>query len=187
MTTEFKESLILEQYKALCSETLSRIKEHHKLWFYKLISCGAILSFVMTTSTPEAKYGSIVVPFLAIFFDALITNNLLLISAMGSFISEFYEQKYQIDGWDTISGKTRYFRVKRTWLTDWLTISMSTIGLFILTAFLLWIMDTIFNLPVLVIMTVALVAIAGHIYITFLQLIKNEQKPDSESKFEEEK
>jgi len=176
---QLKESVILEQYRALQSETLSRITEHHKLWFYKLITCGAILSFILSRDTCEIQYGSIVVPLLALFFDALMVNNLLLIGSIGAFLSEFYEKKYEIDGWDSLDEGKKYGAQKQaTWKNDWAVLTYSTLGLFVISMFHILIIKACTSLGVIVLMIFILVILVWHIYRSYLLLIKKSKKTD---------
>ena len=79
------DNLIIEQYKSVRAEIVMRITEHHKLWFYKMASCAAIISFSLTKKG-LVQMGCAIVPFIIFVFDFMIMNNLFVIRALGNFI-----------------------------------------------------------------------------------------------------
>lgn len=118
-------SLALEYFKALRAEIDLRLQEHHRLWFYKTLGCGAVLSFALSNSG-VAAFGCVVTPFVAVTFDFLILNNLVVMNAIGTHIKEEIEDKYLQNGWETLSRETYFLNSKFSWLSDYLVIFLST-------------------------------------------------------------
>lgn len=132
MSESTKENLILEQYKSVRTEIVMRITEHHKLWFYKMASCAAIISFSLTEKG-LVQIGCAIVPFIVLVFDFMIINNLFVIRALGSFIKTEVEINYLQNGWETTSERTAYFGTKpRTWFSDWIIMLIFMLASFIL-------------------------------------------------------
>lgn len=132
MSDSPNDNLIIEQYKSVRAEIVIRITEHHKLWFYKMASCAAIISFSLTKKG-LVQMGCTIVPFIIFVFDFMIINNLFVIRALGNFIKTEVEATYLQDGWETISEKTAYFSAKpRTWFSDWIIILIFMLASFLL-------------------------------------------------------
>ena len=122
----FKENLTIEYFKSLRSEIHLRLQEHHKLWFYKIISCGAILSFSLSKGG-LAEMGCVIVPLVALIVDFLIFNNLIIINALGQYICKEIESKHYKEGWETKSRETYISGPKYSWFSDWVIAGISTI------------------------------------------------------------
>ena len=167
----FEQNLVLEQYRCLRAEIVTRIQEHHRLWFWKLISIGALLSFALSKTSMDVKYSFALVPFLAVVFDALIVNNLVLVGGLGSHISEVIEGGHGINGWDTLSLKNDYFgKKKRQWLNDWLIVNVTTLSTLVISIFLLFTVEQSFSLKLKVFMTLALLSVLSHTFISWKKL-----------------
>ena len=179
--TTFEQNLVLEQYRCLRAEIVSRIQEHHRLWFWKMVSIGALLSFALTKASADVKYSFALTPFLAVVFDALIVNNLVLVGGLGRYISEIIEARYNIDGWDTVSLKSGYFGIKkRQWLNDWLIVNVTTLGTLAVAMFLLFSVERSFSWKLFAFMAVAFLAVLSHVLISWNKLcsIRSPQKTD---------
>ena len=110
------------------------MQEHHKLWFYKLLTSGALLSFAFSQKG-IAQFGCVLSPLLAIVFDFLILNNLIIINALGEYIKIEIESKHFVNGWETKSRERYISGPKFSWFTDWVVVIISTILIYVLSIY----------------------------------------------------
>lgn len=167
----FQQSLVIEQYRCLRAEIVARIQEHHRLWFWKLISIGALLSFALTKPSVYTNYSHALVPFIAVVFDALIVNNLVLVGGLGRHISEIIEERHGIDGWDSLSLKNNYYGAKRRqWLNDWLVINIATLVTLIIFFLLLLSTTQWLSLKLKVCVGLTVLAVLSHMFVSWKKL-----------------
>lgn len=182
INTTFEQNFVLEQYRSLRAEIVARIQEHHRLWFWKLVSAGAILSFSLTNASVNVKYAFALAPFLSVVFDALIVNNLVLIGGVGRYISETIEKNNRMEGWDSASLKNRYFGTKkRQWLNDWLIVNVTTVGILAVTVFLFSSVENIFSWKTISFLVVAIIIVVWHAITTWNKLCSNKNNNQEQS------
>lgn len=96
-------NLLLEYFKSLREEIHLRIKQHTQLVWIKIVSIGAIISFLMERfyaggidselSSSFWLYLIWIIPLAAIIFDFLLAGNLRAINNLGSYIKSHFEEK----------------------------------------------------------------------------------------------
>lgn len=95
-------TLLIEYFKSLRIEIHLRIIEHTRLIYFKLLSIGIIIWFLMerfyTGKIPYElsspwPYFFWIVPMTAIIFDLLIAGNMRDINNLGHYIKDYFEKK----------------------------------------------------------------------------------------------
>lgn len=94
--TEEKKEIVVEYLKSLREEIHLRIREHTRLVWIKIVSLGAIISFLITQSKllevyPLSSYLVWIIPLAAVIFDMLIAGNLRVINNLGYYIKNYIE------------------------------------------------------------------------------------------------
>lgn len=88
---------VIEYFKSLRDEMHLRIREHTRLVWIKIVSLGAIISFLMATfygkgpSTSPLFYLFWIIPVAAVIFDMLIAGNLRVINNLGYYVKNYIE------------------------------------------------------------------------------------------------
>lgn len=94
--------LLIDYFKSLRDEIHFRIIEHTRLIYFKLLSIGVIIYFLMERFyTDKIPYESSslwpyffwIVPLTAIIFDLLIAGNMRDINNLGHYIKDYFEKK----------------------------------------------------------------------------------------------
>jgi len=97
--------VLIEYFKSLREEIHIRIREHTRLVWIKIISLGAIISFLMerfyvggVTVGGESPTSYLlclvwIIPLAAVIFDMLIAGNLRDINNLGHYIKKYFEEK----------------------------------------------------------------------------------------------
>lgn len=95
-------TLLMEYFKSLREEIHLRIREHTRLVWIKIVSLGAIISFLMEKFYAIGKVGGDlnsglyfvwIIPLAAVIFDFLIAGNLRVIYNLGPYIRKYMEEK----------------------------------------------------------------------------------------------
>lgn len=95
-------TLLIEYFKSLREEIHLRIREHTRLVWIKIVSLGAIISFLMERFYAIGKVGGNlnsgqlyfvwIIPLTAVIFDFLIAGNLRIIYNLGPYIKKYMEE-----------------------------------------------------------------------------------------------
>jgi len=94
-------TLLIEYFKSLREEIHLRIREHTRLVWIKIVSLGAIISFLMERFYAIGKVGGDpnnglyfvwIIPLAAVIFDFLIAGNLRDIYNLGAYIKRYMER-----------------------------------------------------------------------------------------------
>jgi len=94
-------TLLIEYFKSLREEIHLRIREHTRLVWIKIVSLGAIISFLMERFYAIGKVGGDlnsglyfvwIIPLAAVIFDFLIAGNLRVIYNLGPYIKKYMEE-----------------------------------------------------------------------------------------------
>ena len=94
-------TLLIEYFKSLREEIHLRIREHTRLVWIKIVSLGAIISFLMERFYAIGKVGGDpnnglyfvwIIPSAAVIFDFLIAGNLRTIYNLGAYIKRYMER-----------------------------------------------------------------------------------------------
>ena len=106
---EYKEQFLIEYFKEMRTEINLRISNHNKLVATKVVTCGALLGFLLTkTLDPTFKiYGFLFVPIISMLYDIMIAKNIRCIHRIGTFIRDIIEETLlpQIELWEKYTGQ----------------------------------------------------------------------------------
>ena len=106
-----KQEVLITYLKEMRSEINLRISNHNKLVAAKVVTCGALLGFLLAeTIDPAVKtYGFLFVPLIAMLYDVMITKNIRCIHRIGFFIRDIIERNLlpQIMLWERHTGQKK--------------------------------------------------------------------------------
>lgn len=107
--TDYEKQFLIEYFKEMRSEIILRIGEHQKLVATKVISCGALLSFLLTKDLDEIILicGFIFIPIISMLYDIMIAKNVRCIHRIAIWIKKVIEPKLSHDKelWEKYCGQ----------------------------------------------------------------------------------
>lgn len=142
MNQEDKTKFALENFKEMRKEINLRITTHTHLVTAKIVTSGAILSFLLSSMSNDPKkqaIGSIVLPLVCLLYDMMIAKNIGNIHKIGLFIRDYIEKAiYDLDMWETIIGQKK-IKERCYGLGDIFFLSLFTIGITAISIYLLYV------------------------------------------------
>jgi hypothetical protein len=106
---DYKETFLIEYFKEMRAEINLRIGNHNKLVATKVVTCGALISFLLTkTLDPNLKtYGFLLIPIISMLYDIMIAKNIRCIHRIAIFIRDVIEEILlpQIKLWEKFAGQ----------------------------------------------------------------------------------
>ncbi len=104
-----EDTFLIEYFKAMRAEISLRISDHKKMVTAKVISCGALLSFLLTENLDDTfrQFGFILLPLIAMLYDVMIAKNIRCIHRIATWIREELEPVLapQKTMWEQFSGQ----------------------------------------------------------------------------------
>jgi len=140
--SEYQKQFLLEYFKEMRTEINLRIKNHSSLVWAKIVTTGALMSFLLAQNIdPNIKIGGLAfVPVIAILYDIMIAQNLRAIHRIGHFIRDNIENALFTDFelWENYAGQ-KNVRDRNYGPVDIFMLSIFTLGTMLITVFLLWV------------------------------------------------
>jgi hypothetical protein len=89
----YEQQFMLEYFKELRSEINLRIKNHSNLVWAKVLTSGALMSFLITQqiNSQVRLYGFVFIPIISVLYDVMIAQNVRAIHRIGLFIRDNIE------------------------------------------------------------------------------------------------
>lgn len=90
-----EEQFLIEYFKEMRAEIVLRIGDHKKLVATKVISCGALLGFLLTETLkqPFCTWGFTLIPIISMLYDVMIARNIKCIHRIATWIKFGIETK----------------------------------------------------------------------------------------------
>jgi hypothetical protein len=139
---DYKETFLIEYFKEMRAEINLRVGNHNKLVATKVVTCGALLGFLLTkTLNPNlATYGFLLVPIISMLYDIMIAKNIRCIHRIGTFIRDVIEETLlpQIELWEKFAGQ-KDIRVRNYGKVDILFLSIFDFATIMFPVIMFWI------------------------------------------------
>jgi hypothetical protein len=140
--SEYQKQFLLEYFKEMRAEINLRIKNHSSLVWAKVVTTGALMSFLLAQEV-EANIkisGLAFAPAIAILYDIMIAQNLRAVHRIGHFIRDNIENVLFTDFelWENYAGQ-KSIKERNYGSVDIFMLSTFTLGTMLTTVFLLWI------------------------------------------------
>jgi hypothetical protein len=139
--SEYQKQFLLEYFKEMRTEINLRIKNHSSLVWAKIISTGALMSFLLTqnNNTKIRTIGLIFVPIIAILYDIMIAQNLQTMHKIGHFVRDQLENTLfpDFELWENYAGQ-KNIEERNYGLIDVYLLTTFTFGTMLFTFYLLW-------------------------------------------------
>lgn len=140
--SEYQKQFLLEYFKEMRVEINLRIKNHSSLVWAKVVSTGALMSFLLVQNN-DAKIrtiGLVFVPIIAILYDIMIAQNLQTMHKVGHFIRDQLENVLfpNFKLWENYAGQ-KNVEERNYGLVDVFLLTTFTFGTMLFTFYLLWI------------------------------------------------
>jgi len=140
--SEYQKQFLLEYFKEMRTEINLRIKNHSSLVWAKIITTGALMSFLLGQNIdPKIKIsGLALVPVIAVLYDIMIAQNLRAIHRIGHFIRDQIENVLfpDFELWETYAGQ-KDIKERNYGPVDIFLLITFTFGTMLITFYLLWI------------------------------------------------
>ncbi len=163
--SEYQKQFLLEYFKEMRTEINLRVKNHSSLVWAKIVTTGALMSFLLAQNldTYVKISGLAFVPIIAILYDIMIAQNLRAIHRIGLFIRDNIEKVLFADFelWESYAGQ-KDPKDRNYGSVDIFLLSIFTLGTMMTSVFLLWNQGNI---------QIALVVAAFSIFVFFLLVI----------------
>lgn len=134
MNERLEKDFIIEYFKEMRAEINLRIRIHTNYVAAKIVSCGAIISFLLTNQiAPDLKLLSLpLAPVISMLYDVMIAKNIRIIQKIGIFIRDKLEtQMQELELWETYAGQKEP-KVRGYGYTDIVFHSFFTLGTLII-------------------------------------------------------
>jgi len=139
--SEYQKQFLLEYFKEMRTEINLRIKNHSALVWAKVVTTGALMSFLLAQSIdPTIRISGLAfAPIISILYDIMIAQNLRAIHRIGHFIRDNIENELFADFelWENYGGQ-RSIKDRNYGSVDIFMLSTFTLGTMLTTVFLLW-------------------------------------------------
>jgi hypothetical protein len=139
--SEYQKRFLLEYFKEMRAEINLRINNHSSLVWAKVVTTGALMSFLLTQNIdPNIKIGGLAfAPIIAILYDIMIAKNLKEIHKIGHFIRDQIENVVftDLELWENYSGQSS-IQDRNYDSVDIFMLSAFTLGTMLTTVYLLW-------------------------------------------------
>ncbi|NOT04910.1 MAG: hypothetical protein HOP27_09970 [Anaerolineales bacterium] len=177
--SEYQKQFLLEYFKEMRTEINLRIKNHSSLVWAKVVTTGALMSFLLAQNIdPKIRIGGLIlVPVIAILYDIMIAQNLKTMHKIGHFIRDQLENVLfpDFELWENYAGQ-KNIEERNYGLVDIFLLLTFTFGTMLITFYILWLQAN--SLLILLFAGGALVAIAWLIgfmrrHILFFKKSKN--------------
>jgi hypothetical protein len=137
-----KENILIEYLKEMRAEINLRIGNHNKLVATKVVTCGALLSFLFTKNLEASFkiYGFILVPIISMLYDVMIAKNIRCIHRIGSFIRDIIEEELlpEIELWEKYAGQ-KDVKIRNYGKADVFFLSLFSLATISFPVMILWI------------------------------------------------
>lgn len=99
-----EEQFLIEYFKEMRAEIVLRIGDHRKLVATKIISCGALLGFLLTETLqqPFCTWGFTLIPIISMLYDVMIAKNIKCIHRIATWIKFEIEIKLSPDYYNSL-------------------------------------------------------------------------------------
>ncbi len=132
---------LLESFKEMRAEINLRINNHSSLVWAKVVTTGALMSFLLTQNIdPNTRIAGLAfAPVIAILYDVMIAKNIWEIHRIGHFIRDNIESVLftDFDLWENYAGQ-RSIQNRNYDSVDVFMLSAFTLGTMLTTVYLLW-------------------------------------------------
>lgn len=139
--SKYQEQFLLEYFKEMRAEINLRIKNHSSLVWAKIVTTGALMSFLLAQELdPYVKISGLAfVPIIAILYDIMIAQNLRAIHRIGLFIRDNIEKELfsNFELWESYAGQ-KDPKDRNYGPVDIFLLSIFTLGTMMTSVFLLW-------------------------------------------------
>lgn len=140
--SEYQKQFLLDYFKEMRTEINLRIKNHSSLVWAKIVTTGALTSFLLSQDIePAIKIAGLTfVPVTAILYDIMIAQNLRAIHRIGHFIRDNIENVLfpEFELWENYGGQ-KNVKDRNYGLLDIFMLSIFTLGTMLISVFLLWV------------------------------------------------
>jgi hypothetical protein len=137
----YEQRFLLEYFKEMRSEINLRINNHSNLVWAKVITTGALMSFLIAQSIDSKVrlYGFAFIPIISILYDVMIAQNVKSIHRIGLFIRDNIEDVLFPDRtlWEKYGGQ-RDSQDRNYGPVDIFLLSLFTFGTMVVSIFLTW-------------------------------------------------
>jgi hypothetical protein len=139
--SEYQKQFLLEYFKEMRGEINLRIKNHTSLVWGKIVTTGALMSFLLAQEIdPYIQIsGFAFIPVISILYDILISQNIRTIHRIGHFIRDKIEDPLfpDLELWEKYAGQ-RDPRERNFGPVDVFLLSIFTLGTMTISVLLLW-------------------------------------------------
>jgi hypothetical protein len=139
--SDYQRQFLLEYFKEMRAEINLRIKNHTNLVWAKIITSGALMSFLLVQKIdPYIKIsGFVFIPVISILYDIMIAQNLKTIHRIGHFIRDKIEDALfpNLELWEKYAGQ-KDPKDRNYGPLDIFLLSTFTLGTMTISVFLLW-------------------------------------------------
>jgi len=140
--SEYQKQFLLEYFKEMRTEINLRIKNHSSLVWAKIVTTGALMSFLLAQNIdPNIRIGGLAfAPLIAILYDIMIAQNLRAIHRIGHFIRDNIENELfpNFELWENYAGQ-KNIKDRNYGAVDIMMLSTFTLGTMLTTVYMLWI------------------------------------------------
>lgn len=140
--SEYQKQFLLDYFKEMRTEINLRIKNHSSLVWAKIVTTGALTSFLLSQDIePTIKIAGLTfVPVTAILYDIMIAQNLRAIHRIGHFIRDNIENVLfpEFELWENYGGQ-KNVKDRNYGPLDIFMLSIFTLGTMLISVFLLWV------------------------------------------------
>jgi hypothetical protein len=136
----FKREFLLEYFRRMREEIDLRTRMHSQYVTAKIVACGALLSFLLTTQLKDEVrlLGLPLVPVVAMLYDVMIARNIGVTHKLGVFIRDQLEPLVpEVVLWEKYWGQ-KSPRARGYGLPDVLLLSLFTVGTILVSLVFYW-------------------------------------------------
>ena len=139
---DYEENFLIEYFKEMRSEINLRISSHNTLVATKVVTCGALLGFLLTKKIDPrlTTYGFLLVPIISMLYDIMIAKNIRCVHRIGTFIRDVVEKTLlpNIELWEKFAGQ-KDISVRNYGKVDILFLAIFTFATVVFSVAVFWI------------------------------------------------
>ena len=182
MNSNLKNQFIIEYFKEMRAEINLRIRTHTNYVAAKIVTCGALLSFLLTGQiSPDLKLlGFPLIPIISMLYDVMIARNIRNIHKIALFIRDNLET--QVSGivfWEEFSGQ-KDPKVRNYGITDILFLSLFTVGTVLIPMIMCYLQKLFYPLMIIALfLSILLIFTIIYMYRCILYFLPPKEGPTS--------